>query len=463
MRFSKFVHLKEVDKNTTAVIHSVSMKLFFTTIEKDILLRLYHPDKNTSIDEIFLDSGDSSLSFQKSLIENKFLVEDSYNESIIAENIFNIHSGKLRIDTAYFFLTDSCNLNCDYCLVKKPEHKSFNNKTIKLNQAKEYINYFHSVCDNEASEYCFTFYGGEPLLVFELVENIIREVNEKFSDIDIPLKFILLTNGILLNEQIIDKCIENDIHLVISIDGNEEITQEQRFSNKGDYGILKSNIERVQEKKASYGLSCTIGKGQENNALNSFNYLVENIGAKNIGLNYIIDIENYPKSSEQYVVDLTNQLIEIHKKYKGQDIYEDRLARKIKAFTENNPIIKDCTGCGNQLVFTPNNKVGPCQSFALNGKYFVEFNQDLQLKDTPVTEWNTISPFRKTECIDCIALGFCGGGCPYRAYNRNGSIHSVDDVFCIHSKKLLDYFINESYDVLEKQQTANNGSRCTTL
>ena len=143
-------------------------------------------------------------------------------------------------------------------------------------------------------------------------------------------------------------------------------------------------------------------------------------------------------------------MIKIHKKYKGLNVYEDRLARKIKAFTENNPIVKDCTGCGSQLVFTPNNKIGPCQSFALNEKYFTTFRQDLSINETSLPEWNKISPFQKAECLECFALGFCGGGCPYRAYNRNGSINSIDDVFCIHSKHLLEYFIKEVYTDMKK-------------
>ena len=70
---------------------------------------------------------------------------------------------------------------------------------------------------------------------------------------------------------------------------------------------------------------------------NSFSFLTKNIGATNIGLNYIIDIENYPKSTKEYAQTMTNELIKIHKEYKGSGVYEDRLARKIKAFTENNP------------------------------------------------------------------------------------------------------------------------------
>jgi uncharacterized protein len=421
-------------------------------MNNSILTSLYQSKLDAEIKDIFLTSGDNSLLFYDRLIKNKFLVDDNYDEKNITENIFNVHSGTIRIDNAYFFLTDSCNLDCEYCLVKKPEHKKFHNKTIDFEQAKKYIDYFFEVCDKNANEYTFTFYGGEPLLKFDLLEKIITEIRVKHANSEKPLKFIALTNGLLITGQILDKCLKNDIHLVISIDGDKETTKDQRFKGKENhnYEVLLSNIKKVQKKNVSFGLSCTIGIGQENNAFNSFNYLVEKIGATNIGLNYIIDIENYPKSSKEYADDLTNQLIKIHNKYRGLNIYEDRLARKVKAFTENNPVIKDCTGCGSQIVFTPNNKIGPCQSFALNEKYFSEFNQCLKITETSIPLWNNISPFNKDECLDCVALGFCGGGCPYRAHNRNGSIESIDDIFCIHSKKLLDYFIHESFKELNK-------------
>ena len=137
MKFSKFIHIKKVDQNVFALLHSVSMQLFFTTIQENVLYSLFIPKDESTIENILLDSGDESGIFFKRLIENKFLVDDNYDENKIIQKIFNLNSGEIRIENAYFFLTDSCNLNCEYCLVKKPEHKKFNNKSMSFLQAKK--------------------------------------------------------------------------------------------------------------------------------------------------------------------------------------------------------------------------------------------------------------------------------------------------------------------------------------
>jgi uncharacterized protein len=56
------------------------------------------------------------------------------------------------------------------------------------------------------------------------------------------------------------------------------------------------------------------------------------------------------------------------------------------------------------------------------------------------------------ECIDCKALGICGGGCPYQSYLRNGSIWGLDDRMCQHNKILIDWLVWETCE-------SNNNSR----
>lgn len=98
--------------------------------------------------------------------------------------------------------------------------------------------------------------------------------------------------------------------------------------------------------------------------------------------------------------------------------------------------------------------LGPCQSFYSEKMYFKKFNNDKNPKDLSFFEWNKISPFNKKECQDCIALGSCGGGCPYRAYKNNNDINSIDEIFCIHSKMLIEHLITYSY--FNTDNAANN-------
>lgn len=423
------------------------MKILFSHLRWDDLHQFYEDHNQRIIVEKFIKLGDINLDFFRRLKELKFLVRKNYSENLRLEKIYKLSSKEIKIDTAYFFLTTECNLRCDYCLVYNSIEGKHQKKQMSLVESKKYVEYFYRNCDKKSENYTFTFYGGEPLLSINLVKKIIEYCNSQNHE-NKKLNFILLTNGLLIDKNILQCCQKYNIHLVISIDGSGEITKRQRLRSNENFELLIKNIRLVQKMNVSYGLSCTVSSDSVENTLESFTYLIEELNANNIGINYIIDTPNSKKSSVEYAFSLTKQLIKIHNKYRGLNIYEDRLARKIKAFTENNPIIKDCTGCGKQIVFTPKNQIGPCQSFAITGKYFTSFNENLLISKTHIKEWNKITPFNKKDCTDCIALGFCGGGCPFRAFQRNGDIQALDDIFCIHSKVLLNHFINLTYSLI---------------
>ena len=66
-------------------------------------------------------------------------------------------------------------------------------------------------------------------------------------------------------------------------------------------------------------------------------------------------------------------------------------------------------------------------------------------------QWRKRSPLTNEECKSCIALGNCGDGCPYSAYQTNGRLDALDKKFCIHAKATTCFLIRDLWEQIKKE------------
>jgi uncharacterized protein len=67
-------------------------------------------------------------------------------------------------------------------------------------------------------------------------------------------------------------------------------------------------------------------------------------------------------------------------------------------------------------------------------------------RDPVFLEWNKRTPLNIPECQGCYALGICGGGCPFNARKQYGTIWDIEERFCIHAKKTLEWLVWDFFD-----------------
>jgi len=143
-------------------------------------------------------------------------------------------------------------------------------------------------------------------------------------------------------------------------------------------------------------------------------------------------------------------LIVAFKRFREVGIYEDRMMRKVNAFTRGKLLAKDCAGCGEQIVVAPDGQIGVCHGHVWDRKYFGPNVNDIGDFDPRTSEifcdWNRRTPLNMAECFNCPALGVCGGGCARNAETRHGSIWTVDDNFCPHSLLTLEWMMREAHN-----------------
>ena len=151
-------------------------------------------------------------------------------------------------------VTQDCNFMCRYCLFAGTGYfeRTHSNKKMTWEIAKRSIDflYFHSI---DSKEVLISFYGGEPLINFSLIKQSIEYAENLFKIK--KCNFSMATNGSLLTEDKIDYLAEHEVKLAISIDGPEDIQdQNRRFYNngKGTFTVVNKNLNIIREKYPSY-------------------------------------------------------------------------------------------------------------------------------------------------------------------------------------------------------------------
>lgn len=151
-------------------------------------------------------------------------------------------------------ITENCNLKCKYCLYSGNYcfEKTHSDKKMNEDVAIKAIDFFFQHNKKNIKPY-ISFYGGEPLLNFKLLKKCIEYVKKKYSE-EKEIEFILTTNAVLINDDIIDYFIENKVGLLISLDGPKEIHDRYRIdiNKKGSFETILKNILKIKNKSIEY-------------------------------------------------------------------------------------------------------------------------------------------------------------------------------------------------------------------
>jgi len=166
-----------------------------------------------------------------------------------------------KVEKVTLQLTQQCNFRCSYCIysdLNNEAQRSHSGEGLSLETAKHAIDFLweHSV-DTEKPN--IGFYGGEPLLRFELLKQIVAYTEERFAGR--PHTYTITTNGALLTDEIVDYLAEHDIPTMISLDGPKEIHDVSRrfaVNGCGSFDTVLRNIERIRERHPDYAKKISI-------------------------------------------------------------------------------------------------------------------------------------------------------------------------------------------------------------
>lgn len=332
-----------------------------------------------------------------------------------------------QISSLTLLVTQQCNLRCKYCYGGNGE---YNDKGImSFEVAKQSVDFLFEK-SGEYDKLFVIFFGGEPLLNFQVIHKVVEYVKEKKRETGKVCGFSITTNAILLTPKIKQYFMENHIYTQVSIDGDEEVTNTNRYNALGE-GSYHKIIERSKMMmKNSYPL---LARGTVTDVsfdiTNSFLHLYQ-IGFKTVMLApayNMITKSNYSKVLDGYNIYF--------------DVFEDSLINKDyeKCYAMKNAYsllsclhkgeVKSVTCSAGQrsCAIDIHGNVFPCHRFVGNSRFNLGNVIDKTLKlDSYIEEMQV----RDDKCNDCICYSVCGGGCMHDNFLTHGNIRTPYEFAC---------------------------------
>lgn len=456
VKFSRFTHIYDLG-DSVALYHSLRMKPVY------LLKNDYQ-----SLQDWMASSAEcipSNLNFISDLFKYKIIIHsDAEDEKVL--QFVKSRIPRPAISVCYLITSEQCNLACKYCFLgnndrRKRQEFLTDNMTIETSDAA--IDFFidqikKSGIDPEINKPALIFYGGEPLVNYPIVEHVADRIN-KLRAVEPCIKNLemsMVTNGLLLNESRLTRLHELGVAIAISLDGFTAAANEMRVDTNGKpvFNKILNTLDICENLGINISLSVTLSEETIKDT-KSILKLISDYNIKGFGFNILMSSDTfvvpdeYNEKAAQFIID---EFIELRK----LGIYEDRIMRKLKSFMRSQIYFSDCAATsGSQIVIAPNGQVGICHGCLYNKKYFVTNISDKTFDaatNESFIEWSQLTPINRDACLTCPALGICGGGCPINAtyLKPSNTIHSVDERFCVHALKTLDFFIKDLYRIMKE-------------
>ena len=390
----------------------------------------------------------------------KLIINDKRDDDIAIKNIQEKYEiDNKQVSILYLVLTHRCNFRCKYCFEVSFDDEKSHGAMMSSEIAKDGIDLFveHSEATVSDDKRCLIIlYGGEPLLnkdtCFYSVEYI-RFLQKQNILPKEKTEIVIITNGSLINEEAATFFRDNNIAVIVSIDSlKEEINDYCRIdkSGKGTFKKTMKAIEILKKTGVDLGVSVTITPYNVNE-LDTIPEWLSKLRIRNYGLNRLVgstyDMIGSQMPEEEYSNKANRQIISCFIKARKLGIYEDRMGRKINSFISKEFYPTDCGAYGEQLVIQPNGDISICHAdWEYSIGHVKKSNRSLVWDSPLVEKWKKRLPLYKIECLNCEAIGICGGGCAYSAKQCSGSVYNLDIEFCKHSKEALDFLIWDLYE-----------------
>lgn len=351
------------------------------------------------------------------------------------------------ISTAYFFLTKNCNLACRYCFERQSETKNSSEGVMSFDVFNRGLDFFQRLINLDKDRFnerkTIIFYGGEPFHNKKLLFSAISKIQDRIKKGDLPArtKMLVVTNGTLMNDEDILFIKKNGVTVTFSLDGDRQASANRVYSDGKTLAWDKATetFKKCVKAGIDLNIACTLSPETIARQKDVLDYFT-NIGATNIGFNVILDNDIIQLNTD-YDDKAADFVTTAYKTLSDNNITENRTRRRLDVFKHKHPCLFDCNAAGGrQIAIAPNGDVGICHEHIMDKKHFITTIDDMQFDPTQSAEykmWNRRSPLYIDSCLNCIALGVCGGGCVINSERKHNSIFIPDQRFCKQTISIL--------------------------
>ena len=370
--------------------------------------------------------------------------------TLFAPDSFEPMAGQLKEKTAgvvkalCLHVAHTCNLNCSYCFASQGKYHG-ERALMSYETGKQALDF---LIRNSGSRHNLEvdFFGGEPLMNFDVVKQIVEYARGLEKQYNKNFRFTVTTNGMLLDDDIMDYINKEMSNVVLSIDGRKDVNDSLRRTLDGSscYDHIVPKFKELVARRGGkdYYVRGTFTKKNLDFASDVLH--LNDLGFNEISVEpavledkytFALTEEDLPVIFKEYEK-LADELVERQKQGKGFNFFHFMID------LEQGPCaikrLRGC-GCGNEYVaITPDGDIYPCHQFVGNEQWKMgsvhtgEFNNDMKQTFAKATV------VHKKDCQNCWARFYCSGGCNANSANFEGDILKSHKLSCEMEKKRVE-------------------------
>jgi len=370
--------------------------------------------------------------------------------SLFAPDTFRDKAGDLKKKTSgvvkalCLHIAHTCNLDCSYCFASQGKYHG-ERALMSLEVGKRALDF---LIENSGTRRNLEvdFFGGEPLMNFEVVKELVAYARTREKECGKNFRFTLTTNGMLIDDDVIEFANRECSNVVLSLDGRKEIHDRFRVDHAGR-GSFDTIVPKFQKLVEARGGKNYYMRGTFTHANPDFLKDIEvmlSLGFRELSMEPVVCAPDDPSA-------LTAEDLPI-----VMEQYEKLAELMLKCHREGNPftfyhymidlsggpcIYKRISGCGSgteYMAVTPWGDLYPCHQFVGEEKFKLGNVFDGVDNHEIQGEFEACNVYARPECADCWAKLYCSGGCAANAYHATGSVTGVYATGCELFRKRME-------------------------
>ena len=369
---------------------------------------------------------------------------------LFAPDTFEPAAGKLKEKTAgvvkalCLHIAHTCNLNCAYCFASQGKYHG-DRAVMSFEVGKRALDF---LIENSGSRRNLEvdFFGGEPLMNFDVVKELVAYARSVEKEKGKNFRFTLTTNGLLIDDDVIEFANRECANVVLSLDGRREIHDRYRVDYAGN-GSFDRIVPKFQKLVEARGGKNYYMRGTFTHANPDFLKDVQtmlDLGFRELSMEPVVcapgdeselTAEDMPIVCEQYEK-LAELMLQKDKEGDPFTFYHYMID------LEGGPCIyKRISGCGSgteYMAVTPWGDLYPCHQFVGEEKFLLGNVFDGVTNTECRADFAACNVYARPECRDCWARLYCSGGCAANAYHATGSVRGVYKYGCELFRKRME-------------------------
>ncbi len=381
-----------------------------------------------------------AISDIKELVESESL----FMKDIYKDYIMDFKKRETVVKALCLHIAHDCNLACKYCFAEEGEYHG-RRALMSYEVGKKALD-FLIVNSGNRRNLEVDFFGGEPLMNWQVVKDLVQYGREQEELHNKRFRFTLTTNGVLLNDDILEFANQEMSNIVLSIDGRKEVNDHMRPFRKGQgsYELIVPKFQKTAESRNQTNYYVRGTFTHHNLDFSNDVLHLADLGFKQISVEpvvaenqeeYAIKKEDLPQVYEEYDK-LAKEITQREKAGNGFNFFHFMID------LEGGPCVaKRLSGCGSgteYLAVTPWGDLYPCHQF-VGQEEFLMGDVDNGVKRTDIrAEFKLCNVYAKDKCKECFAKFYCSGGCAANSYKFHGSITDAYDIGCEMQRKRVE-------------------------